>query len=339
MARHRLSACALAAALAFGLPAVAAAQVQAPGVAARVNGAAIGAERLERSFEEYLRERQLNIGALRSPQRVKTLKREALDLLIDQELLWQEAQRRGLLATHGEVEQATAALRAGFSSPEAFVSRLRAEGYDELNYAAHLRRLLSARGVLEQAGAGIRVDDAAIHDFYRRHEAEFERPEQRRVRHLLLAPGAVAQAAQLQAQLREGVEFSVLARTHSLAGSAAQGGDIGFVQRDELVAPLAEAAFALGGGEVSAPIELPDGVHLVKVEASVAAQRVSEDAARERIRAHLQSTRAAEAREALLRRLRAEARIEVLVPLPPAGLAAEDPFAPAQRARRAAATP
>jgi parvulin-like peptidyl-prolyl isomerase len=339
MACTRLSAFALAAMLSLGVPFGAAAQVQAPGVAARVNGAAIGAERLERSFEEYLRERQLNIGAMRSPQRVKTLKREALDLLIDQELLWQEAQRRGLLATPEQVEQAAAALRAGFSSPEAFASRLRAEGYDEATYATHLRRLLSARGVLEQASAEVSVDDVAIHDFYRRHEADFERPEQRRVRHLVLAPGQGEQAARLRAQLSDGAEFAALARAHSLAASATQGGDIGFVQRDELAAPLAEAAFALGEGQVSAPIELPDGVHLVKVEATVAAQRVPEAAAAERIRAHLLATRSAQAREALLQRLRDAARIEVLVPLPPARASTEDPFSPAQRARRAAAVP
>lgn len=339
MARTRLTAFALAATLALGLPASAAAQVQAPGVAARVNGAAIGAERLERSFEEYLRERQLNIGAMRSPQRVKTLKREALDLLIDQELLWQEAQRRGLLATPDEVEQAASALRAGFSSAQAFAARLRAEGYDEVTYAEHLRRLLSAQGVLEQAGAEVSVDDAAIHDFYRRHEADFARPEQRRVRHLVLAPDQGALAARLRAQLSGGAEFAALARAHSLATSASQGGDIGFLQRDELAVPLAEAAFTLGEGEVSAPIELPDGIHLVKVEATVAAQRVPEAAAAERIRVHLLATRAAQAREALLQRLRAAARIEVLAPLPPARASTEDAFSPAQRARRAAAAP
>lgn len=322
------------------------AQVQAPGLAARVNGAPIGAERLERSFEEYLRERQLNIGAMRSPQRVKTLKRETLDLLIDQELLWQEAQRRGLLATPEEVEQATTDLRAGFSSKEAFAARLRAEGYDADSYRTHLHRLLSARKVLEQAVKGVTADDAAIHAFYGEHEAEFEQPEMRRVRHLVLplAEG-IDKAAQLtritslREQLRGGADFASLAREHSSAASAAQGGDIGYLRRDELVAPLSQAAFALRDGEVSEVVELPDGLHLLKVESTVAGRRVGEAEARERIRAHLLATRAAAAREAVLHRLRAEADIEVLVPLPPVKSSAEEPFSPAQRARRAASTP
>lgn len=337
---------------AMALPAVALAQLQVHGLAARVNGQPISAERLERSFEEYLRERQINIGALRSPQRAKTLKREALDLLIDQELLWQEAQRQGALATPQEVEAATAAVRAGFASADAFAARLRTEGYGEPAYAEHMRRLLSARKLLEQASAGAVVGDAQVHAFYQRHEAEFLRPEQRRLRHLYLPFGAEtdeagrAQARATIAALREraragGGDFAALAREHSRGASAAQGGDIGFVQREELAAPLAEAAFALAEGEVSKVVELADGLHLLKVEQRIAAQRVPEAEAHERIRAHLLAGQGRQAREALVKGLRDAARIEVLVPLPAPGAKAEaeESFSPAQRARRAATAP
>lgn len=335
---------------ALALPAGTLAQLQAHGLAARVNGQPISAERLERSFEEYLRERQINIGALRTPQRVKTLKREALDLLIDQELLWQEAQRQAALATPQEVEAATAAVRAGFASADAFAARLRTEGYTEPSYAEHMRRLLSARKVLEQASAGAAVGEAQVHEFYQRHEAEFLRPEQRRLRHLYLPfTAAMDEASRAQARatiaaLRErarGGDFAALAREHSRGASAAQGGDIGFVQREELAAPLAEAAFALAEGEVSKVVELPDGLHLLKVEQRIAAQRVPEAESHERIRAHLIAEQGRQVREALVKRLRGEARIEVLVPLPAAGAqaGAQESFSPAQRARRAATAP
>lgn len=338
---RRLRAAALAAALGVAA-ASATAQQHAAGVAARVNGAPISTERLERGFEEFLRERQIHIGAMRSPQRVKTLKREALDLLIDQELLWQEAQRRGLLADATAVDEAAAALRRGFPSDEAFAARLRTEGYDEASYRAHLHRLLSARRVLEQASDAVSVDEAAIRDFYRANQAGFEQPEQRRLRHLALPLGdgidAAAQRARVAA-LRErvagGTDFGALAREHSAGASAGQGGDIGFVQRDELVPPLSQAAFALREGEVSAVVELPDGLHLLKVEATVPARRVGLDEARERIRAHLLAQRAAQAREAVLKQLRAAARIEVLAALPPVSETAEESFSPAKRARQA----
>lgn len=338
----------LALAAALGAwPALAGAQMQAYGAAARVNGAPIAVERLERNFDEYLREKQINIGAMRSPQRAQTLKREVLDLLIDQELLWQEVQRRGALAAPAEVQAAIAAVRAGYTSAGAFVGRLEAEGYSEASYAEHMRRLLSARKVLEQvqAAAAGTVDDAAVHDFYSRNEARFVRPEQLRLRHLYLpftvdtteAQKAASRAAMagLRAQAGAGADFAALAREHSRGSSAAQGGDIGFVQRHELAAPLAEAAFVLAEGAVSAVVELPDGLHLLKVEQRVAAERLPEDGQRERIRAHLQHGQAQQARDALLKRLRTEARIEILLPLPAPDAAAADERSPAARARAA----
>ncbi|MDH5578649.1 MAG: peptidylprolyl isomerase [Betaproteobacteria bacterium] len=325
------------------LPARGHAQPQVYGAAALVNGQPITAERLERSFEEYLRERQINIGALRSPQRAKMLKRETLDLLIDQELLWQESLRVGALATPQEVQAAIEKIRAGFSTPAAFAARLQTEGYTEAPYTEHMRRLLSARKVLERASDGVTVSDAAVHEFYLRNQADFMRPEQRRLRHLYLpfAPemdaarraDARRRAQALVAQLRDGADFAQLAREHSQGSSAVQGGDIGFVQREELAAPLAEAAFALAEGEVTSVVELPDGLHLLKVEQRVAAQRLPEADHRERIRQHLRAAQAQEARDATMKRLRAEAKIEVLVPLPAVSKQEEEPFAPGQRAR------
>lgn len=333
----------LLALLALLLPVRGNAQPHIYGAAARVNGQAIAAERLERSFEEYLRERQINIGALRNPNRAKTLKRETLDLLIDQELLWQESERLGALATPHEVKAAIETVRAGFTSPAAFVARLQAEGFSEAAYAEHMRRLLSARKVLERASEGVTVDDAAVHDFYLRNEADFLQPEQRRLRHLYLRfspemdterrADARRLAQKLVTELRNGGDFAQLAREHSMGSSAGQGGDIGFVQREELAAPLADAAFALADGESTPVIELPDGLHLLKVEQRVAAQRLAEADHRERIRQHLHAAQSQAARDATLKRLRAEAKIEILAPLPEVSQQEGEPFAPGQRAK------
>jgi parvulin-like peptidyl-prolyl isomerase len=332
---------ATAAALACALPLGAMAQQQAYGLAARVNGAPITVERLERNFEEYLRERQINITTLRSPARAKQMKREVLDLLVDQELLWQEAQRRQLQATPAEVQTALASLRAGFKTPQGFESRLRAEGFDEASYAAHLGRLLAGGKVLQQTTDAVVVDDAAIHAFYLENDAAFLRPEQRRLRHLYrpFEPGADKAAAReaMAALLRQArapaADFAELARVHSRGSSAARGGDIGFVVRSDLAAPLAEAAFALPAGGVTDIIELAEGLHLLKLEERVPAQRLSEDSQREGIRTHLARGLGEAQRQALMQRLRAAALVQVLLPLPPAAGAAVDERGPAARAR------
>lgn len=324
------------------LPAPSWSQLQAPGVAARVNGQPIMAERLERGFEEYLREKRINIGALRSPQRAKALKREVLDLLIEQELLWQEAQREDLVATANETGEALAEIRSHFAGSATFATRLATEGYTESSYAEHLRRLLSARKLLDRREQMVTIDDQQVAEFYRRHADRFMQPEMRRLSHIALRvtteserSAAHVRMAALREAVRGGTDFAALAREYSQGPQASQGGDLGEVGRGELAEPLSRAAFALAPGELSTPVDTPDGVHLLRLESLREAQRLPESVVRERLTAQLRAEQVERDRTDFVRRLLANARIEVLVPLPAADAPpADEQLTAPQRARR-----
>ncbi|MAZ48598.1 MAG: peptidylprolyl isomerase [Halobacteriovoraceae bacterium] len=72
------------------------------------------------------------------------------------------------------------------------------------------------------------------------------------------------EAKDLIQKLNNGVEFSELAKDFSKCGSAAQGGDLGEFGRGMMVKPFEEAAFNLGVGEVSAPVQTQFGYHIIK---------------------------------------------------------------------------
>lgn len=135
---------------------------QEVGVAARVNGAEISVYRLERHFEDYLKLQARNVAAIRNPAVFKRLKREALDQLIDKELLWQEAQRRGVTVDDAAVAAARADIAAGFASPEAFARRIREAGFDEAGYADYLRRELAASRTLQELAGLPDVSDEDV---------------------------------------------------------------------------------------------------------------------------------------------------------------------------------
>ena len=59
------------------------AQVSAYGAAARVNDVDVSNSALEKNFEEYQRENNVNIAAIRYPHRVKEMKRDVLEHLIN----------------------------------------------------------------------------------------------------------------------------------------------------------------------------------------------------------------------------------------------------------------
>lgn len=149
--------------LGLALPAAA----QDYGTAARVNGVAISSERLTRFFEEYLGDRGRSMAAIRSPTAFKELKRQALDQLIDQELLWQEAQRRKLLAPAKEVDAAVRQFRAQFPDDRRRQLALERGGFTDESYPGWVRQQLSvARLVEREIASKVRVTEAEVRDDY-----------------------------------------------------------------------------------------------------------------------------------------------------------------------------
>ncbi|MBI5067566.1 MAG: peptidylprolyl isomerase [Deltaproteobacteria bacterium] len=304
------------------------ARAQIPGLAARVNGRPITNERLERFFEEYATEKGRSPAAIWQPGPFKKAKREALDQLVEQEVLYQEAERRRLTATPAEAEQAVAVLRARFKKPDAFARRLERSGFDQAGYQEYVRRQLSIRKLLEQetAAARLSVDDDEVRAFYAARPDLFTEPERIQVRHVLLAAPAGASEVERKkarraaekvrtAARRPGADFAALARAHSQDPSAAAGGDLGFIARGQMVAPFEAAAFALRPGEISPVVETVFGFHVIQGGERRPGGQVPEERAREPIRQRLLGEKIERHRQDRIAALRGAARIEILVPL------------------------
>ncbi len=141
---------------------------------------------------------------------------------------------------------------------------------------------------------------------------------QTRARHILIKPNQVRDEAQVIARLRQlksaiegGADFARLAEEHSEdTGSAAQGGELGWVGPGELVPEFERVMDRLRPGEVSAPFQTPFGWHIVQV---LERRQIddSEEQRRRRAREAIRQRKAQEALEAWLRRLRDEAYVEI----------------------------
>jgi peptidyl-prolyl cis-trans isomerase SurA len=141
---------------------------------------------------------------------------------------------------------------------------------------------------------------------------------QTRARHILVRTNEVvseAEARRRLADLRErivtgGQDFAELARLHSQDGSAARGGDLGWLLPGDTVPEFQRAMDELKVGEVSQPVKSPFGWHLIQVQerrqAGVAAERQ-----RMQARQALRERRADEAFEEWLRQLRDRTYVEI----------------------------
>lgn len=299
------------------LLALASAGAAAQVAVARVNGEPIPVDALERAFQQELGARNLNIANMRRPEKVAEIKREVLERLIREELLWQKARADGLVATDAEVDRALERTAAQYRTHAAYERSLSRGGYDERGFRDHARRLMSADRAADALVKGkLAVSDEDVARFYRDNAARFHRAEQLRLRVLQLrpAPDARGRIEALRKRLAAGEDFDALAREASEHPTQQWGGALDPVPHGQLPAALDEAAFRLGAGEISGIIEAADGLYLLKLEERLPEATVPLEAARERIRDYLTGLRGREVLDREIAALRAASKVEILLP-------------------------
>jgi len=318
-ARH---ACAIVLGLLVGGAATTLAQSGATS-AATVNGVAITQVKLQASLDAYMHQNKIGAGGVFDPGFYNKVRQRVLDVLIAQELLWQEASKRGLVATDEEARAATAQVRAEHGSESAFISKIREGGFaDEAGYEEDLKRRLSVQKlVMADIAPSVSVSDAEIRDFYTANAERFVRPEEIHARHILVkvakdADEATRQAARarieaIRAEAEGGADFAELAREHSEGPSAPQGGDLGFFGRGRMVKPFEEAAFALEPGAISEPVQTVFGYHIIKVEERRGGEVTPLEAVSAQVGEHLRRQKIQDAVAARAQVLRAAADVEV----------------------------
>jgi peptidyl-prolyl cis-trans isomerase C len=114
------------------------------------------------------------------------------------------------------------------------------------------------------------VTEDAIRARYNRDVAGKPGEEEVHARHILVA--TQAQANKIIAQLKKGADFATLAKQNSTDPGAAQGGDLGFFKKGDMLPAFSAAAFAMKPGQFSdKPVHTQYGWHVIKVEGRRAA--------------------------------------------------------------------
>jgi peptidyl-prolyl cis-trans isomerase D len=119
------------------------------------------------------------------------------------------------------------------------------------------------------------IGDKEIEEYYQANrDAKFHKAKEIKVRYILVRTPADAKqksdaqtrANRIVTEARGGKDFAQLAKQESADSTAAKGGDVGWLTREQLPSPLDKAVFSLRKGEISEVIETPAGLHIFKVE-------------------------------------------------------------------------
>ncbi len=290
-----------------------------PTVLARVNGQDV----TKADFDRLIKNMELGAGQKIPAERRDEILRRSLDQLITYTLLQQESKARKIEVTKAEVDARVAEMRKQFPSEAQFRKALGERGMtvERLQEDARIDMVITKMMESEVATLPAATDQEA-RDFYQKNPEKFQQPEAVRASHILI-PTQNADAAtkkQMRTQVesvlkmaKTGTDFGQLAREYSKDRSAAQGGDLGFFPRGQMVPQFEQAAFALKPGEISGIVESQFGFHIIKVTERRPASTVPFEQVSGQILQFLTEQKKAQRAEAFVGELKKRARIEVLV--------------------------
>jgi parvulin-like peptidyl-prolyl isomerase len=272
-------------------------------IAAKVNEAKI----TEKQLDQYYDFTFLVSGY---PSEMKSLvsKETVLSQMIAEELLYQEAVKNGANANE---EQVSSCVDDLVNSKNITEDKLSEAGLDASYLDYYCGRLQTTLNFANSTiFSGIEVSDEEAQQYYDNNSDKFKAgKDQIRVRHILVDTEEKAKEA--YDLVMNGTDFAELAKEISICPSSSRGGDLGFVEKGQLVEEFENAAFALEVGKISEPSQTKFGWHVIKREPNT----IFFSEAKELIKNALLEQRKQVRLEEYMSWLRKNAKIEILLGL------------------------
>ena len=294
-------------------------------IVATVGDAIITSSALEELLSKYVPLGGFH-GAVQPAQKDK-YRKKALNELIEIELLYKEAQKRKMAVPEKVVSEIVDENVRRYGSKEKFDAELKREGMTLEMLRGRIKKTQMVLGLLKGLYQGVGMTDADLRAYYEKQIHSFKRPEAMHLYHILVKVGPAdpesvwqqkkKHAEEILAKIRAGEDFGDAAYKYSEDPYRAKYGDLGLVHKGQLTPPeLEEAAFALKEGQVSDVIRTIYGFHILKAGEKKPPQTIPFKDVKDRLKKELEQKKYDAARDALIKRLRAEYPVKILIALP-----------------------
>jgi len=243
-------------------------------VAAVVNDGIVLVSDLDRQ-QQLISDRLQQAGQQLPPANI--LRQQVLERLVMQELQMQRADRLGVKVSDEMVNQTLAevAQRNGIQFSD-LPAALEAQGLDYRTYREGVRREMTINGLRQRdVFSRIYISPREVEQCFAKRKSSPGDDVEYELGHILVAVPAsatpeqvderVARAQGVYERARRGEDFAQLAISYSDAGTALEGGALGWRKGSQLPSFAADSIPLLKAGEVTEPIRTPSGLHIFKV--------------------------------------------------------------------------
>ncbi len=255
------------------------------------------------------------------------IRQGALEMIIFEELVFQEAQRRKLTVPEAKLKEAEADFRKQFHSPDEYQQYLQAEMRgSEQNVRQQIRRSLLIDQVLKtDVETKSAVTPAEVQAYYQKNAARFRQPESFTFQSISVVPPLKPSAEQAKNALKKAQDalqkakatksyqdFGLLAEAVSEDDFRVNMGDHKIVGRDKLPPQIVKAFQGMKAGQVSGLIQIESAYTIVRLNAHTPARQQPFAEVKGDLKTELQKEKYEKMRSGLAKQLRAKAKIEVV---------------------------
>ncbi len=253
-------------------------------------------------------------------QTVEINKDQALNDLVEQMILTQEAAKLGITVTDAEIDRSIESVKGKLDmSDEQMNEMLTKQNLTTEQFRNQWRlQILSGKLVSTLVKGRIAVTDEEIKDLYKQYYGEIENADEVEIAHILISFDASEEQQALQkankvAELaKSGSNFSKLVSEYSDdTFSKDKEGVLGYFKKGELVSELEDVVSVTEVGKTSGPVKTISGFHIIKVLDRKTLDESSVDQYREQLRQEIYKQKVTEELEKYIDGIRENAYIEI----------------------------
>jgi peptidyl-prolyl cis-trans isomerase SurA len=295
-------------------------------IIARVNNEIITSSELEKARTAAAEDAQQECNGRCTPEQlqvaVEDRQKFALRDLIDQSLLAQRGKDMGINVESEVVKQLdTIRIQNKLDSMEKLEAAVTKEGLNWDDFKSNIRnKLLTQEVIRREVGAHITIGRDEAMKYYEQHKKDFVKPEQVALRAIELSTEGKNEtelaelkkkAEDLLRRIKDGEDFSTLAKRFSDGATAQQGGYLGVYKRGELSKQLEDQVFSMKKNQLTDVIETKQGFLILQVLERYEAGEQPFEKVENEIMDHLYSERMEPALREYLKTLREQSYVVV----------------------------
>jgi foldase protein PrsA len=224
-------------------------------------------------------------------QQYKYFAAQVVNMLVNQELMKQQAAKLGVTVTDKELNDRIKQFDQQFGGAKKFQQYLDKQGMTMAFARTLIENQLLTQKIYQKVTTSSKVTDAQMQDYWKQHSASFQQKPTRTVRHVLVKTKAEAEKvrALLEANPSDANWKKVAQKYSTDPGSKSTGGSLGPISQGMMVAPFDKAAFSLKKDVVSVPVKSQYGWHILEVTAITPGKTVTYDQSKAQIKQMLQA--------------------------------------------------